>query len=61
MFKFETVESWDEAPRIEDEIGNYIWSDGSSTFTTLEFAEKSLNELRIHLLSQYKLTEIVNS
>jgi hypothetical protein len=59
MFKFETVESWDEAPRIEDEIGNYIWSDGSSTFSTLDAAEKSLEQLRKHLLSQYKTTELV--
>jgi hypothetical protein len=61
LFKFETVESWNEVPMVYDEIENLLWSDGSSTFTTLEFAEKSLNELRIHLLSQYKLTEIVNS
>lgn len=58
-FKFEKVESWDEAPRVEDEVGNYIWADGSITFMTLEFAEKSLEELRRHLLSQYKTTELI--
>lgn len=59
LFKFEKIESWDEAPRVEDENEYTLWSDGSSTFMTLEFAEKSLENLRKCLLSQYKITEII--
>jgi hypothetical protein len=62
LFKFETVESWKEAPIWPISTNDYadpIWSDGSNTFSTLEAAENSLNELRRHLLSQYKTTELV--
>ncbi len=59
LFKFEKVETWKEAPMVYDEVENLLWSGGGDKFTTLDAAEKSLEQLRRHLLSQYKLTEIV--